>query len=74
MNGPLDPSDAQAHGLGRTYRPHAQLDHAADLVDAGDYAAYSKLPPAVQARAADHAAVRAAYRKAVDRGLLPTLD
>lgn len=62
---------AQLEMNARGHRPDAGLDRIADLMDAGDYAAWSVLPPAVVSQASVYRDLRASYRRAVAAGAIP---
>lgn len=55
----------------RGHRYDAGLDRIADLMDAGDYAAWSALPPAVVSVASVYRDFRTQYRAAVAAGVIP---
>lgn len=54
----------------RGHRYDPGLDRIADLMDAGDYAAWSALPPAVVSEASMYRDFRAQYRRAVTAGAI----
>ncbi len=53
----------------RSHRYDAVLDPAADLIDAGDYAAFAQLPKSVQSRAPIYVDFRRYYRDAKAAGV-----
>ncbi|MDP9358986.1 MAG: hypothetical protein M3R02_27645 [Chloroflexota bacterium] len=55
----------------RHHRHNPILERAADLIDAGDYAAFAQLPASVQSRAPIYADFRRYYRDAVAAGVVP---
>ncbi len=55
----------------RAYRPDPLLDRVADLMDRGDAEAWMRLPMRVQGEASVHRDLRAAYRAAVEAGVVP---
>ena len=64
-------SDAAKLALNaRGYRPDPVLDHAADLIDAGDIEGWKKLPPQVQDLGSVQRDFREQYRRAVDAGVV----
>ncbi len=62
---------ARLEANARHHRYNAVLDPAADLIDAGDYAAFAQLPASVQSRAPIYADFRRYYRDAVAAGVVP---
>ncbi len=54
----------------RSHRYDPGLDRIANLMDAGDYAAWSVLPPAAVSQASVYRDFRAQYRAAVEAGVI----
>ncbi len=68
---PIDTQAARLELNARGHRFDAGLDRVADLMDAGDYAAWSTLPPAAVSQASVYRDFRAQYRAAVKAGAIP---
>ncbi len=69
-----DSDRARLEGNARLFHFDADLEHVADLMDAGDVDAWTKLPLIVQDRGGLYADARAAYRRAVAAGAIPPDD
>ncbi len=71
MTEPIDSDRARLEINARAHRYDPMLDRAADLIDAGDYTAFSQLPAFIQSRAPIYADFRRYYRDAVAAGVVP---
>ncbi len=60
---------ARLEANARHHRYNAVLEPAADLIDAGDFAAFSQLPASIQSRAHIYADFRRYYRDAKAAGV-----
>ncbi len=70
MSEHLNSATARLEMNARGHRYDPGMERIADLMDAGDYAAWSALPPAVVSQASMYRDFRAQYRRAVDAGAI----